>query len=114
MAIKIIKDSINKLELENLTKERFGDFVKAVVDIEQEIMAIGGDLHADEEAVLIENGSRQEDLWGINIYPFIAKDKRVEFDSLINIRPSVGNRSRYVESPKIKEMILKIVKKLIK
>lgn len=113
MPIKLVNNQITKSELESLAKEGFGDLVKAVVDIEREIIAIGGDLHADEEAILIEDGSKQENLWGINIYPFLEKDQWVELDSLINIRPSSGNRSRNVENPQVREKILKIVEKLI-
>jgi len=69
MPMRIIKSPITKSELMAIAQERFGDMVKAVVDIEQGIMAIGGELHADEEALLIEQGSKQENLWGINIYP---------------------------------------------
>ena len=88
--------------------------VKAVVDIEQEIMAIGGELHADEEAVLIENGSRNNDLWGINIQFNEPENAWIEFDSMINLKPALGNRSRSVESAEIQEKIKKIVSLLIK
>lgn len=114
MAIRIIENSITKSELESLAKEKFGDMIKGVVDVEREIIALGGDLHADEEAVLLEIGSKQENLWGINIYPFLNEDKWIEFDSIINIRPSIGNRSRYVEDLQIREKILKIIEKLVK
>ena len=114
MTLKIIQDSvISKKEFLDLARERFGDMVKAVVDIEREIMAIGGDLHADEEALLLEQESKQEDLWGINLYPEKTGDDRIEFDSMINIRPSQGNRSRGVENPAIREKIREIVKKII-
>lgn len=111
--IKIIKDSIYKTELIAVAKNQFGDFVKAVVDIKQGIVAIGGELHADEEALLIEQGSKQEDLWGINIYPERSENELVEFDSMINVRPSQGNRSRCVESVNIQRKIRDIVNKLI-
>ncbi|TSC95263.1 MAG: hypothetical protein Athens101410_670 [Parcubacteria group bacterium Athens1014_10] len=113
MAIKIIKDCVAKAELGLMAKNQFGDFVKAVVDIEREIMAIGGDLHADEEAMLLEDGSAQENLWGINLYPFFSEDEWIEFDSMINIRPSQNNRSRGVEDSEIREKIKNVVKKLV-
>ena len=91
----------------------FGNLVKAVVDIEKGIMAIGGELHADEEALLIEGGSRQRDLWGINIYPELEKGERVEFDSMINLKPAQGNRTRGVDDIEIKNKILTIVDKFI-
>ncbi len=99
--------------LQRLAREQFGDFVKAVVDVHQGLMAIGGELHADEEAWLIEQGSRQADLWGINIYPDRSPDDRVEFDSMINVRPSQGNRSRVVEDAATRRQIREIVIRLI-
>lgn len=113
MNITIIKDPILSTDLREIAKKQFGDFVKAVVDIEKEIMAIGGSLHADEEAMLLEQGSVQENLWGINIYPEKSQEEWVEFDSMINIRPSQGNRSRNVEDENTRERIVKIVNTLI-
>lgn len=113
MRIKIIKESISKAELNNITKNQFGDLVKVVIDVKKGIMAIGGELHADEEALLLQEGSRQEDLWGINIYPNKSGDELVEFDSMINIRPSQDNRSRGVESLEIQSKIRSMVNKLI-
>ncbi len=77
-------------------------------------MVVGGELHADQEAQLLEQGSRQENLWGINIYPENSKDTLVEFDSMINIRPRQENRSRDVEDPLIREQILEVVYRLIR
>lgn len=111
--MKIISEKITLDELRVVAQERFGDMIKAVVDIEKGIMAIGGELHADEEALLLENGSSQENLWGINIYPD-SKDDLIEFDSMINLRPSQGNRSRGVDNHEIRDKILNIVNKLIK
>ena len=87
--------------------------VKAAVDVEREVLAIGGELHSDEEALLLEDGSKQADLWGINIYPEKPEAERIEFDSMINIRPSQNNRSRGVENPEIRQRILRIVSKMI-
>ena len=91
----------------------FGNLVKAVVDVDREIMAVDGELHADEEALLLENGSQQRNLWGINIYPELEGTDRIEFDSLINIRPSQGNRSRGVDNLAIREKIIQVVQNLI-
>lgn len=107
--IKVIKDNISKSELAKIAERSFGDLVKAVVDIDKKIIAIGGEMHADEEALLIEQGSDQQYLWGINIYPDEKGDDFIEFDSMINLRPSQGNRSRGVEDKKIKDLIKKIV-----
>ncbi len=113
MAIKIIKDSISKEELQNIVKNQFGDLVKAVIDVEKEIMAIGGELHADEEAILLEQGSQQKDLWGINLYPEKSENEWIVFDSMINLRPSQENKTRGVESLAIQRKIRDIVSKLI-
>lgn len=109
----IIKDKITMEELEQAAKETFGDFVKAVLDVKRRIMAIGGELHADEEALLLEDGSDQNDLWGINIYPQNKKDERIEYDSMINIRPSQANRSRDIEDEQTKVLIEEIVDELV-
>lgn len=114
MPLRIIEQAITKTELKDLAKERFGDMVKAVVDLEHGIMAIGGELHSDEEALLLEKGSKQENLWGINFYPDATSEEWIEFDSMINIRPSQGNRSRGVEDEAIRKKIITISDKLVR
>lgn len=110
----MVEKNITLKELKEMSDRMFGNLVKAVVDIEKGIMAVDAELHADEEALLLENGSKQENLWGINIYPeFFGQADFIEFDSIINLRPSQNNRSRGVESSEIKEKILKIASKLI-
>ena len=92
----------------------FDGLVKAVIDVERGIMIVDAEMHSDQEEVLLEEGSKQQDLWGINIYPDKWPDKNaIEFDSMINLRPSWGNRSRSVDDPKMRERIVKIVEKLI-
>lgn len=112
--MKIIKEKISIEELKEMAKKMFGNLVKAVVDVRREIMAVNEELHADEENFLLKNGSEQKDLWGINIYPYLPKAARVEFDSIINLRPSQNNFNRGIDNPKIRQKILKIIKKLIK
>ena len=111
--MKLVKEKISRVELMQLAKNMYGDFVKAVVDIELHIMAVGGEMHADEESMLLEQGSKQSHLWGINIYPEKSKEDWIEFDSLINIRPSQGYRSRFVEDAAVREKIISIVNQLI-
>lgn len=113
MEIKVIISPIAKAEIEEIAKNQFGDLVKAVVDVAKEIMAVGGELHADEEALLMAQGSEQKNLWGINFYPARPADKWIEFDSMINVRPSQGNRSRNIENKTVREEIEAIVKKLV-
>ena len=111
--MKFVKDKISLNELKKIAKAMFGDLVKAVVDINRGIMVVGGELHADEEALLLKQGSAQKDLWGINIYPNMPENKMVEFDSMINIRPRQNNRSRDVLDEKIREKIISAVNNLI-
>lgn len=113
MPIQIIKTPVKKSELLAKAQGRFGELIKAVVDIEKGIMAIDADLHADEESLLLEQGSSQEHLWGINIYPQRNMDDMIEFDSMINMRPGQGNNSRGVEDAAVREKILAVVRALI-
>lgn len=96
-----------------LAKDSFGNLVKAVVDVKRELMVVGGEMHADEEATLLSDGSKQNDLWGINLYPDSSGDDFIEFDSMINVRPSQNNLTRGVENPRLQKKIREIVKKLI-
>jgi hypothetical protein len=114
MKIKIVEEAIDLKELIKIGEEGFRDLVKGVVDIEKEIMAIGGELHADEEAILLSSGSKLENLWGINLYPQKKDEDFIEFDSVINLKPSQGNRSRGIENPQIQKRIKEIVERLIK
>ena len=109
-----IADSITLPELKQMAETQFGSLVKAVVDIEKNIMAVGGEMHADEEAHLINEGSKHQNLWGINIYPELTMPDRIEFSSMINIRPYMENRSRGVENPDTQKKIISIVSKLIR
>ncbi|MFH1097143.1 MAG: DUF5674 family protein [Candidatus Desantisbacteria bacterium] len=111
--MKIVKDNIELKELKEIAINGFGNIVKVVVDIEDEIIAIDAELHSDEEALLLENGSKQKNLWGINLYPELEGDDFIEFDSMINLRPSQGNRSRGIDNPEIREKIRSVVDKLV-
>lgn len=99
---------ITRAELREMAECGFGDMVKAVVDIGRDLLALDADLHADLEAMLLDSGSAQNDLWGINLYPY-EDDDFVEFDSLINIRPMSGNRSRSVDDPAVRQRIIEVV-----
>jgi len=111
--MKIVKDTIALQSLKDMAHGSFGTLVKAVVDTKRGVMAIGGDMHADEEQLLLSDGSEQDWLWGINIYPDSEGPDRIEFDSMINIRPSQKNFSRSVENPDIQKQILAIVNAMI-
>lgn len=111
--MKIVKEKIKLSELKEMAAASFGNLVKAVVDIKKEIMVVDAELHSDEEALLIKEGSHQDDIWGINIYPDLLPEEWIEFDSMINLRPRLGNRTRGVEDSSIRRKIKSILKKLI-
>ena len=115
MPIKLIETQIEKSELSELElKGRYGGLVKAVVDVKQAVMIAGATMHADAEALLLERGSMQSDLWGINLYLQEDSDEWIEYDSVINLRPSQDNDSRGVDDPAIRQQIKEIVNRLVK
>ena len=107
--MKEVRKEIRKEELEAMASKMFGNLVKAVVDIEKGILVVDAELHSDQEAYLLEKGSKQKNLWGINIYPELMGDEMIEFDSMINLRPSQGNNSRGVDDAEIQKKIIDIV-----
>ena len=111
--MELLEEKITRDRLQAMAGRMFGTLVKAVVDIERELIVVDAELHADQEAYLLEKGSCQDNLWGINLYPEYRVDdgRFVEFDSMINLRPWQNNTSRGVEDPMIRESILKIVRK---
>jgi hypothetical protein len=112
--IEIVRDPVSLEHLRALAEGLFGDLLKVVVDIDGGIMAIGGELHADGEAMLLDAGSSQADLWGINVYPAEHDQPGwIEFDSMINVRPRQGNRSRSVEDAGARARIIEIVEQLV-
>jgi hypothetical protein len=113
MDIEIITTPIPLQKIKDAAQISFGDMAKAVVDIQTGILALGGEWHADAEAILLENGSSQENLWGINIYPDLENEERIIFVSLINIRPRQNNRGMEIQNPEIRKKISQIVNQLI-
>jgi len=111
--VVFIERRIDVAELKRLVEGHFEDMVKYVVDVTRGVAAVGGELHADEEAVLLEHGSRQEDLWGANYYPGRGEDDCIEYTSLINIRPAQGNRSMNVEDESVRARVREITFDLI-
>jgi hypothetical protein len=109
----LVEKPIAIKKLKEIAKSGFGDLVKAVIDIEKEIMVIDATLHADEEAFLIQHGSKQKNLWGINLYPDQVGSDFIEFDSMINLRPNQGNLSRSVDDLKLQLQIKRIVGQLV-
>jgi hypothetical protein len=111
--IVIATSRVDALTLKTLTAHWFGDMVKLVVDVERRVVAIGGELHADAEALLLENGSRQADLWGANYFPGAGPDRCLELTALINIRPAQGNRGMVVQDAAVAEKMRAIVFDLV-
>lgn len=113
--IRLIKNPISLPVLSEIANERYGDLVKAVVDVEQEIMALGGEMHADEEVFLMEQyGSQRANTWGINLLPGkFGTNEFLVYDSMVNLKPSFGNRTRGVDDPAVRERIQHIVQSLV-
>ena len=112
--MKIVRESLSLAELKQMAIDTFGDLVKAVIDVDRALIAVDAELHSDLEALLLEDGSKQKDLWGINLYPEIQGNEFIEFDSMINMRPSQGNRSSGIENGETRKKIIEIVVKRIK
>lgn len=115
MEIRIVADNISIGELQKIAEEFYGNMIKGVVDIEREVIAMGGEYHIDASTVLNEAGFKQENIWGFNINLDEEKDSDswIEYVSLINIRPAAGNKSMYIEDDKIKSRVKEILYKII-
>ncbi len=109
MIIKIIDKKITEKELREIAKDFYVDMIKGVVDIERGILAMGGEYHMDANTALIENGSRQQNIWGFNWYFNKTGDERIEYISLINIRPAQGNRAMEVQDASLRDAMKTII-----
>jgi len=112
--MKIVTDTISLDELKQMSTVIFDNMVKAVVDVDREVLAVDAELHSDLEALLLQDGSGQKNIWGVNFYPELQGDDFIEFDSMINMRPSQGNKSRGVDDEQIRKKIASIVSKMVK
>ncbi len=112
--MKIISEPLSIEELKQMAANGFGNLVKAVVDVDKGLIAVDAELHSDLESILLEKGSKQKNLWGINLYPEMQGDDYVEFDSMINMRPSQGNISRSVDDAETRQKIIKIIAERVK
>lgn len=111
--IIIVETPLDPGELRRLVGRFFEGMVKYVVDIERGIAAVGGELHADAERLLLDHGSRQPDLWGANYHPGRGPEQCIEFTSLINIRPAQGNRGMTIENAAIRDRVCALTQALI-
>lgn len=112
MQVEIIRRRPSKEKIKELADNSFGTMFKIAVDIKREILAAGGEFHADGEQLLIKDGSKQEDIWGANFYPEQNPNK-IEYSALINIRPSSGNKSMNIENPIVRQKVKSIVESLL-
>lgn len=113
--MQIVTSKITLDELKKMSEKMDNELVKAVVDIDKGIMVVDAGMHADEEMLLLEeHDSLQENLWGINIYPHKSPDQWIEFNSMINLRPSYGNKTRGVDDPAIQKRIKELVLSLVR
>jgi hypothetical protein len=110
--VVLLNHRIEAGELRRLAA-RFEDMVKYVADLERGVIAIGGEMHADAEALLLETGSRQADLWGANYYPGRGREECIEFTSLINIRPAAGNRGMELLDPALRARLRELTFALV-
>ena len=113
-AVQIVAGQITIAELSAMAEATFGDLVKAVVDVRRGLLAVDAGMHSDLEALLLDAGAGQADLWGINLYPAEhGTSGFLEFDSMINLRPGQGNRTRSVENPEIRVAIAELVGRMV-
>lgn len=113
MKIRIIKRKTTKKAIRKIAAAGYGEMVKCTIDLKKGILTVGGELHADGEKMLLQTGSRSEDIWGANIYLNKSKKGRIEYSALINLKPSLGNRAMNIQDKKIREKIRRIINKLI-
>lgn len=107
--IHIIRQKATRQQIDEMLEE-LDPLIKLAVDIRRQILAGGGEMHADCESVLLEDGSRQEDIWGAN---WIPNTRTIEFEALINIRPKQQNRSMTIQDPAIKQQVETITRKFL-
>src|SRR3989338_7194106 len=107
--MKLVDKLITLNEIKLMSQRMNGGLVKGVVDSTKHIMVLDADIHADEERYLLNHGSHQDDLWGINLYPDLSNEEFLEFDSMINIRPRLKNLTRGIENKELQAKIISIV-----
>lgn len=112
--MEILEKIVTVEDLKKMAAKTFGNLIKAVVDVDRELIAVDAELHSDLEALFLENGSQQRSLWGINFYPDLQGDEFIEFDSMINMRPSQGNTSRGIDNEATRKKIIEVINKWVK
>lgn len=107
--IQLLKEKVTSAQVQEMLQE-YDDMIKIVVDIRRRSLSGGGEMHSDCESILLENGSEQDDLWGANWYP---NEQRIEFESLINIRPRVGNRNILIQDENLRKQVESITREIL-
>jgi hypothetical protein len=107
--IHLLKEKAIPAQIQEMLQE-YEDMIKIVVDIRRRFLSGGGEMHADCESVLLEDGSEQDDLWGANWYP---TEQRIEFESLINIRPRLGNRNILIQDEELRKKVEAVTKEIL-
>ncbi len=113
MNIQLVRSRIDRGTLSKLAEENYGEMIKGVVDVTREIVALGGELHADAQAALLQDGSSHDDLWGFNIYVEKPRQQRIDYTSFLNVRPSAGNRSMEIQDHILRKRVREIVDSLV-
>jgi len=107
--IHLLKEKATPAQIQEMLKE-YDDMIKIVVDIRRRILSGGGEMHSDCESALLDDGSEQDDLWGANWYP---SEQRIEFESLINIRPRQGNRNILIQDEKLRKQVESVTREIL-
>ena len=107
--IHILKEPATPLQVQEMLQE-YETMIKIVVDIRKHLLSGGGEMHADCETALLDDGSEQDDLWGANWYP---NEQRIEFEALINIRPRLGNRSIVIQDESLRRQVESVTREIL-
>lgn len=107
--IHLLKQTAKPDQIQEMLAQ-YETMIKIVVDIRRRVLCGGGEMHADCESVLLDDGSEQDDLWGANWY---TSDQRIEFESLINIRPRLGNRSILIQDENLRQQVETISREIL-
>jgi len=112
-AIVLTSESLDPAEVRRLVHAFFSDMVKVVVDVRRARAAVGGELHADAEQLLLEDGSEQADLWGANYYPGRGLEGCIEYTAMINIRPAQDNAGMEIRDPEVRRLVWQVVSRVL-
>ncbi|HSG45780.1 MAG TPA: DUF5674 family protein [Anaerolineales bacterium] len=107
--IHLLKEKVVPAQIQDMLQE-YENMIKIVVDTRRRYLSGGGEMHADCESALLEDGSEQDDLWGANWYP---SEQRIEFESLINIRPRLGNRNILIQDEELRKKVESVTREIL-